>query len=280
MPRTLSPEETYDLIIDQVERLESLPTFGEPTAEDYALYQQMQLRDKAYAHQLNRGKRQIALELNMNMSEFEAQFIGKTILDVGCGVGMLSNELSRLKKTQVTALDSDPEVLNHVKEGKNIRAVQGSGYDLPAAVGDERFDVVIVSYSSLFWAGDGKEKRAAITSPLAATAVGGQSIFIPVIADIGARDRNRRILEIYGDAEDRQGGDVKAEVIEAAVRVGDWLDVLAVTTLLDQEEAGAIESTFVSSRENARQIPLIRNLPPGEASPVLERYSALATVLE
>lgn len=280
MPRTLSPGETYDLIIDHVERLEGLPTFGEPTPEDYALYEEMQLRDKAYVHKVNRGKRQLALELNMNMSEFEAQFIGKTILDVGCGVGTLSNELSRLKKTQITALDSDAEVLSHVKEGKNVRAVQGSGYDLEAALGDEKFDVVVISYSSSFWARDGDEKLASILSPLVSTAIGGKSIFIPVVADMGARERNRRVLKTHSQAQDRRGDTVDTEVIEASLRVADWLDVLAINTLLNQEEEGEIDCMFVSSRENARSIPLINNLPPGEVSPVLQRYSAMATVLE
>lgn len=280
MPRTLSPEETHDLIIDHVERLEGLPTFGEPTPEDYALSEEMQLRDKAYVHKVNRGKRQLALELNMNMSEFETLFIGKTVLDVGCGVGTLSNELSRLKKTQITALDSDAEVLSCVKEGKNVRAVQGSGYDLAAALGDEKFDVVMVSYSSNFWARDSDEKRASILSPLASTVTGGTSIFIPVVADMGARERNRRVLERHSQVQDRSGDTVDTEVIEAALRVLDWLDVLAVNTLLGKEEEGEIDCTFVSSRENARNIPLINNLPPGEVSPVLQRYSAMATVLE
>ena len=278
MPRNLSPEDTRNLLVEHVETLEGGDTFGEPVPEEYGLFARVIGQDKTYMHKVNRGKRLIALELDMNVGELEARFAGKTILDVGCGEGVLSRELAYLKKTKVTALDTDPEALSHVKESPDLKPVLGSGFDIASAVGDERFDVVIAAYSSTFWAGNSEEKRASILSPIGATASGGETIFVPIISDIDARERNRRILATSQATQGRMGDAISREELVASLCVADWLDVMAIRTLLGEEEQGNIECEFVSSRENARELPLIKGLPPG-TSPTLQRYSAIATAL-
>lgn len=265
-------------MVERVETLEGGATFGEPAPEDYDSFARIIGQDKAYLHQTNRGKRLIALELDTTVGELEARFAGKTILDVGCGEGVLSRELAYLKKTKVTALDIDPEALSHVRESADLKPVLGSGYDIAGAVGGERFDVVIASYSSLFWAKNADDKRAAIVSALGSTAEGGETIFVPIISDIDARERNRRNLGTSQALHGRMGDAISKEELSASIRVSDWLDVLAMRTLLGEEEQGSIECEFVSSRENTRNAPLIKGLPPGE-SPTLQRYSAIATVL-
>jgi ubiquinone/menaquinone biosynthesis C-methylase UbiE len=280
MPRSLSPEETRGVVINHIEKLESLPTFQEPTPEMYDAFKRGLAFDKGRMHTTGRGKRQISVDLNMVMTEFEAVFKGKSVLDVGCGEGVFSSEIARLKKTKVTALDNDPELLARVKESKDLRTVEGSGYNLQEAVGDEKYDVVMVSYSSLFWAANEQQKKAAITSPLGVCAAGGTVLFVPLISDPEQGDFNRKHIEAAkakGSTEMHLTPSVTTSIEESAstVYVQDWLDVAAVDTLLDKEAAGEIDLTFVSSRDNARNL----RLHPAQ-EPTLKRYSAIATLIE
>jgi SAM-dependent methyltransferase len=270
MSRNLSGEETRDLLIDYVEGLETIPGFGEPTEHMYELRREDLDFSRSIIHTVNRGKRLISMELNMTVKELEALFIGKSVLDVGCGSGVLSRDLARLKRTRVTALDKDPEMLAQIKENPDLKVVQGSGFDVKAAVGDEKFDIGIVSYSSNYWAETGEEKTASILSPLGSIAAGGKLIIIPVLADPAQKEAIRRELESLS----RSGlKPEKRDKLAALVRVGDWLDVLAIDTLLEQEEHGAIACTFASSRENTRDYTL-------STGHRYQRYSAVADVLQ
>lgn len=284
MPRTLSAPETRNFLIDHAERLEALPTFREPTPEMYETLKRLAVSQRERVYTTGRGKQQIASELNMTIDEFEPLFIGKSVLDVGCGEGVLSRELARLKKTQVTALDSDPEMLSKIKVGPNLKAVEGSGYDLAGALGDEKFDVIVSSYSSCFWATDEQQKRASILSPIGQCATGGQVLIVPIIADINQRELNRRSIaqaKSAGQTHLPLSETAKAPVedVEATQLAQDWLDVLAIDTLLELEDAKDIECEFLSSKHNARGLPLNWDAQ-GRAISFLERYSAIATLID
>lgn len=283
MPATLSTEETRDVLLDHLNRIQSLPTFEEPTPEMYSAYAQVLGLARSQYYETNRGKRLISIDLNMTVSEFEALFVGKSVLDIGCGEGILSRELANLKRTQVTALDNDPEMLDHIKESRNLRAVLGSGFNIAEVVGDEKFDVVISSYSTYSWATNAEEKYASIMSPLGSCSVEGKAIFVPILADPEAKERNRRLVAsavapavgetaMYGSLE-------SVEAVRMGVCVSDWLEALALDTLLDEEKRGAIACSFVSSRDNAKNIPLIRGETFGIV-PRLQHYSAIIDVME
>jgi len=279
MPEVLSPEVTRAFLEERLGLLKQLPTFGEPDEEMYSSYSMARKFAMAHSHKTNRGKREIAIDLDMNVPELEALFIGQSVLDIGCGQGKFSNEIARLKKTTVTALDQDAEVMAGLQETKHLRKIQGSGSNVQDVLGDEQFDIVLSAYSSLHWATDGDEKVGAITSALRATRVGGKTIFIPVSADIDHREANRRGLKV-GIIRGYNGTATKDQ-IEAnrdVVKVTDWLEVLALATLFEKEESGQIDCTFVSSRDNSRGIPIANRLS-GPNDPRQERYSAIVDVL-
>lgn len=275
----LNAEATREMLIERNANLQGLPEFGEPTVEAYGAYSESLDFSMSIVHKTNRGKQAIAADLNMNVSELESLCAGKSVLDVGCGEGKFSQDLARLKRTDVTALDYDAEILSKVTERKNLETVLGSGFDIQEVLGDREFDVVISAFSSVHWARNADQKQRAISSALQACKIGGKTIFIPISADIDHREAtrnalNRGIIRGYGPASPEQ---IKRG--KDSIAVSDWLEFVGLNTLLSEEEAGKIDCTFVSSRDNARAIPIARAFR-NDGDPTQERYSAIVEVLE
>lgn len=77
----------------------------------------------------------------------DANFVGKDVLDMGCGTGILAMLASKLGARDITAIDYDPvcydsaienSTLNHVD---NIKAICGSKEVIP----DTHFDVILAN---------------------------------------------------------------------------------------------------------------------------------------
>ncbi len=77
----------------------------------------------------------------------ENDFAGKTVLDMGCGTGILAILASQLKARQVTAIDYDPVCYDSTIENAqlndivNIAALCGSEEAIP----NERYDVILAN---------------------------------------------------------------------------------------------------------------------------------------
>ena len=71
----------------------------------------------------------------------------KKLLEVGCGIGVLSSYLSKKYKWEVTGIDLDPEQIkktkNDYRENKYLKFLEADATKLP--FGDSKFDLVISS---------------------------------------------------------------------------------------------------------------------------------------
>ena len=71
----------------------------------------------------------------------------KKLLEVGCGIGVLSSYLSEKYKWEVTGIDLDPEQIkktkNDYRENKYLKFLEADATKLP--FGDSKFDLVISS---------------------------------------------------------------------------------------------------------------------------------------
>ncbi len=276
----LSPEATREFIIEQVEYIEGRPDFVEPTPQELEIFASMVDQNQANTpYQANRGIRELAPDLDMNMSDLEALLKGKTILDIGCGDGKFSTDASRLKRTEVTALDLDEQRISGITPSRNLRPIVGDAYNLADSIGDDKFDVVVSAYSGHHWARSPERKKSAIEQALSACAVGGTVLFIPIMHNVG----HSNVTRVATDAGlSRLGHRLTPEEqteFGAYIKVCGWSEVLAIDTLLEYEQGGDIDLTFVSSRDNKKKQPIRRELTR-EIDHAQDRYSAIVKVLQ
>jgi len=267
-------------LFEHVQTLESDPNFGEPTLQMVADYGEMLDQRMRESHQTDRGSQQLSVALDMPRNRFEGLFARKSVLDVGCGEGVLDRQLATNKKTLITALDHNPKVLAKIPPRPNLRTVEGSGDDLQAAVGDEEFDVVFVAFSTLTWARTAVQARRGIESALAACKVGGMAIFIPLIQHPQSHEAYKAALA-KGNVPGYADGQVDPAGIEFAincVRMEDWMRSTKLRTFEAAENSGRIACSYVASALNRRRLSLNSRL--GLNHPRYEDYSLVATVLE
>ncbi|HYT97127.1 MAG TPA: 50S ribosomal protein L11 methyltransferase [Casimicrobiaceae bacterium] len=69
---------------------------------------------------------------------------GASVLDYGCGSGILSIAARRLGARRVVGTDTDPQAILASVENTRLNAVEGS-FILPDALGDETFDIVVAN---------------------------------------------------------------------------------------------------------------------------------------
>jgi ribosomal protein L11 methyltransferase len=81
-----------------------------------------------------------------------AELTGRTVLDYGCGSGILALAALKLGSGDVLAIDHDPQALLATRENAAYNALGASGSEgpvlsvgLPEALGDRTFDVVIAN---------------------------------------------------------------------------------------------------------------------------------------
>ena len=67
-----------------------------------------------------------------------------SVLDYGCGSGILSIAARKLGAPRVVGADIDPQALSASAENARLNAVEAS-FVAPDALGDERFDIVVAN---------------------------------------------------------------------------------------------------------------------------------------
>lgn len=266
-------------LFEYIQRVEAYPDFAEPTAEMWADHDEMMDGMMGISHQTDRGKKELALKLDMSQNRFEALFAGKAVLDVGCGEGMLDGQLARNRGTSITALDHDPAMLAKVPDMPNIRKVAGSGYDIQSALGDEEFDVVLASSSTLLWARRPEQVEKAVDSALTACKVGGIALFIPVLQHLRSQMLYRAELDA-GRVPGYSQYEVPTEGLEYAKRVAmaeNWLRSVKLRKFEATEDSGRIACAYIASAKNKTNRRINNVLGPEH---VHEDFSVVATVLE
>jgi len=123
----------------------------------------------------------LAIFVMATVSQFEEEFAGKDLLDIGCGVGRAGEALARQAKTKVTFLDTDETALSRVGSKSGVR-VRADGRDLPFV--DEAFDCTLASVSTIPWSVTPAESVQSLNEALRVVAVGGTSVLIPVFSHI------------------------------------------------------------------------------------------------
>ena len=79
----------------------------------------------------------------------------ESVLDVGCGTGVITNELARRTRGRVVGLDIDPQMLAQARRlTSRVRYREGDAQELPFP--DESFDVVTCHFV-LMWMADPAE---------------------------------------------------------------------------------------------------------------------------
>jgi ribosomal protein L11 methyltransferase len=73
-------------------------------------------------------------------------FVGKTVLDLGCGTGILAILAAMLGATDVTAVDNDPEAVDSARENATINAVKiNCTYGTITDLASDAFDIVLAN---------------------------------------------------------------------------------------------------------------------------------------
>lgn len=75
----------------------------------------------------------------------------RAVLEVGCGTGVVAEEVARLSAAEVVGLDIDAAVLALARQSGRVICLQGDAHGLPFAAGT--FDVVLCHYL-LLWLAD------------------------------------------------------------------------------------------------------------------------------
>ena len=166
------------------------------------------------------------------------------VLDVGCGTGVLTQELARRTRGEVTGLDIDPAMVAHARRQDNCgqparqqdgqaRYEQGDALDLPYP--DAHFDVV-ASHFLLLWvadAGQAVREMARVTRP-------GGCVLICAEPDYGGRVDwpPLPIQEWQSEGLRRQGADpqIGRRLRQLLVAAGLWADVGVLPSLWDADD--------------------------------------------
>jgi len=70
---------------------------------------------------------------------------GESVLDYGCGSGVLAIGAARLGAARVTGIDIDPEAVTTAAANAQANGIEGATFCLPDEGGDARFDVVVAN---------------------------------------------------------------------------------------------------------------------------------------
>lgn len=136
---------------------------------------------KAITHLTGRSIRDLTEFVMGTVSQFEAEFAGRELLDIGCGIGRVGEALARRAKAKVTFLDTDEVALGAIGPKSGVK-VRGDGRDLPFE--DQTFDCTLATISTLPWSATPAESVRSLNEALRVVAVGGTSVLIPLFTHI------------------------------------------------------------------------------------------------
>ena len=160
------------------------------SVDDLEAYSEFMLSGTKTEHYSDgRTKADVAVKLGVSATQLSKAVAGQDVLDIGCGKGVFASDLAKDKSVHVTALDSDPNVLNAVPSKPNITAIEGNGYDLiGSGLTPASFDAVFVTYATNFWARTPQQLTKSITEPLKVLRPGGSIYFTPIAQNLELRD--------------------------------------------------------------------------------------------
>lgn len=110
---------------------------------------------------------------------------GATVLDYGCGSGILALAAAKLGAADVTAVDIDPAALVVCRDNVRLNAVADIKVLAPEALGTQRYDLVVANILL--------EPLALLAERFAALVVSGGSIVLSGIL----REQSERLLAAY-----------------------------------------------------------------------------------
>jgi len=134
----------------------------------------------------NRDTRDLSRYIIGTVAQIEAEMTGRTLLDIGCGIGRFGERMARNAKSKVTFVDRDEMALSQIGKKAGTKVV-ADAQSLPFET--ETFDRTMTAFSSTIWAATPAESVGAFNEALRVTNVGGTSLFIPLFAQLFARYR-------------------------------------------------------------------------------------------
>lgn len=192
----------------------------------------------------------------------------QTILEVGCGTGVITEELARLSQASVVGLDCAPMMLGFArKQSGGVMYVRGDAHALPFS--DESFDITVCHYL-LLWLADpvgGIHEMARVVRP-------GGWVLACAEPDYGGRIDHPAELAALGrlqaEALRRQGADP-----EMGRRLGELFTTAGlqttVGTMAGQWQLPAAPDAGFEAEWKMREHDLARLIAPEE----LQRLRAL-----
>lgn len=184
----------------------------------------------------------------------------QTILEVGCGSGVIAEELARAGSAAVTGLDIDPAMLAFARRQKSaVTYIQGDAHALPFCTGS--LDAVVCHYL-LLWLADpvwGVREMARVTRPggcilaCAEPDYGGRIDHPPEMAELGRRQTK---------ALRRQGAEPEIGRRLGELFAAAGLQATAGTMAGQWQAPGQLDAGF-DAEWAMRERDLAGSLPPG-----------------
>jgi SAM-dependent methyltransferase len=236
---------TFDMLMDHNERAElGLGLHGSnpyrATAADLAVRRERLEMGKDQSYALRRGIQAVGVLVTGTVSQMEAEFAGKQVLDIGSGEAKLGTELARKAKARVTFLDNNSELLGKIprKVGKRVLA---DGVELPFA--DESFDKTVSAFSSIIWSPHPLESLKSLHEAIRVTRIGGTTFAVPIVVNPEGRklQETSKILSAALNIPEGQH-------IEPQENLKVWLlqDHLLLHSLLELSKEGYCSVTWTS----------------------------------
>lgn len=178
--------------------------------------------------------------LNTSTNRFINEFRHQTVIDEGCGEGLVGRELARKAKAKVTFLDRDPDVLELISDTFGTK-VLADAEDLEFE--NESFNKSLSIFSAIFWAESPLAAVRSINEQLRVTAVGGSALIIPLFQDLRMRAWNFDVLM----SRHQNGIDVSNRL--AVLRTFELKDVMLISTLERLALSGTVGITWISDKK-------------------------------
>lgn len=173
------------------------------------------------------------------VKQFEAEFAGQDVLDIGCGEGRFGEAIARNGKARVTFLDKDEAIMNNIVPSSRKKKVVGDGRSL--AFEDESFDKTVSAFSAVYWAPTPVDTIKALNEALRVTKVGGTCFLIPAFSSLKLR---HHIASIDFTTANLRKGDPEVLADPRVYKMWDLQDFVVLQGLLHLEKTGHCSLTW------------------------------------